>query len=49
MDYKEAQDYKPTKQEIDKEIRKHGADPEEFFAECKGKPTAKKMFDWLGY
>ncbi|KKM19499.1 hypothetical protein LCGC14_1655070 [marine sediment metagenome] len=57
MDYEEAQDYRPTHDEIDREIRKHGADPADFWHEVRAKQeigllrqiTGQDVLDWLGY
>ena len=49
VEYEEAVKYQASEEEIRKELEKHGCTLEEFRADTKGKLTAKKMFDWLGY
>ena len=52
MDYEEAMEYRPSKQEVDAEIRKHGLDPEDFWGGYYGQPsevTGGDVLDWLGY
>ena len=57
MDCEEAQDYHPTHDEIDREIRKHSLDPADFWAEVRSTSeirrlhqiTGQDVLDWLGY
>ncbi len=57
MDYDEAQDYIPSNDEIDKLIRQHRADPDEFRAEIASgyleyvhtPITGGDVLAWLGY
>ncbi len=60
MDYEDAQDYIPSKDEIDNIIRQHHLDPLDFWQDVShggshvlayhlGKLTGGVVLDWLGY
>ena len=57
MNYEEAQDYIPSTGEIDKLIRQHGSDPEDFRVEIASgdleyvheRITGGDVLAWLGY
>ena len=49
MEYKEIIKVSYDKTLFDKEIIKHGLNPKDFYKDIKGKPTSKKLTQWLGY
>ncbi len=60
MDYEEAREHIPTRQEIDKLIRDHHLEPDDFWQDVSsghsyvlkyhlGKLTGGDVLDWLGY
>ena len=52
MDYEQAKEYTPTRTELEREIRQHGADPQEFYREVREPKhgyTGADVLVWLGY
>lgn len=51
MNYLEACEATVTRAEAVAEIRRHDADPAEFFAECGDRPeySGEEVLGWLGY
>lgn len=51
MSYEDTDCYEPTRAEVDRELRKHGCKPLEFWIEWREKrpPTGMEVLDWLGY